>query len=288
MIPLARAASRGLLLTICLSSIQSALAVSEDEAGLPLWEIGVAGLGAYVPDYPASGHSQTTGFALPIATYRGDLFLFSAGSEGVNGAFQINERTTLNLGVDAAFSAKSKDNRQRRGLPDLDYLVELGPSVEYRFWEDGKRKLTAIGQVRAAFAVDTDRFDYTGIAVEPQIVYEQGAFLVPKMNLTVGLSSKFAYDGLNQYFYSVAPEFATADRRAYRAHNGYQQTALSSKLLLPLTPRLSIFALSQLLYDDGATNHDSPLYRKDFTYAVGLGLAYSLFVSSRTAGEGAR
>lgn len=275
--------------TILLLSVPSAaIAASESDADLPLWEIGVAGIGAYVPDYPASGHSQLTGFALPIVTYRGDLFLFSADSDGVQGAFQINDRTTLTLGLDAAFSAKSKDNAQRRGLPDLDYLVEIGPSLEYRFWEDGDRRLTAIAQVRAAFAVDTDLFDYTGVAVEPQLIYTQDTFLLPELQLTLGLSSKFAYDGLNQYFYDVAPQFATPDRCAYRAHDGYQQTALSTKLFLPVSPRLSVFALGQLLYDDGAANENSPLYRDDFTYALGLGLAYSLFVSERTAGDAGR
>jgi hypothetical protein len=126
-----RCALRNTSLIVALASSSAAIAAAGSDADLPLWEIGVAGIGA----------------------------------------FQINERTTLNLGLDAAFSAKSKDNEQRRGLPDLDYLVEIGPSLEYLFWDEGERKLTAIGQVRAAFAVDTNRLDYTGVAVEPQIVY---------------------------------------------------------------------------------------------------------------------
>lgn len=278
-------ALRCVCLLLTLAFAHSARAAEDDQ--LPLWEIGFAALGAHVPDYPSSSHSQNTGFALPTAVYRGELFLLSSDSDGVKGAFAINDGLSLTLGLDAAFSAESDDNPQRRGLPDLDYLVEAGPSLEYRLWQQGAQTLTAVAQVRAAYAVNTDRFDYTGIAVEPQLVFDHNAFLIPALQFRLGLSAKFAHDGLNQYFFSVPAEFATAERPAYEARDGYQQTALSTRLFLPVNKRLSVFALGQLLFGNGAANQDSPLYREDFTYAVGLGLAYTVFVSQRTVAQAA-
>lgn len=270
---------------MCQSPIGTVQADSGADESLPLWEIGIAGIGAHVPDYPGASHSQRTGIVLPTAVYRGDLFLLSSDSDGVNGAFALTDRLFLNVGVDASFSADSDDNPQRRGMPDLDYLVEAGPSLEYRLWQDDASVFTAAAQVRAAYAVNTDRFEYSGFAVEPQLVFERAGLWVPQLQWRLGLSAKFGYDGLNAYFFEVPAEFATTERPAYRARDGYQQVALSTRLSAPLTDRLGIFVLSQLLYGDGSVNEDSPLYRDDLTYAIGLGFSYTLFVSDRRVGD---
>lgn len=247
----------------------------------PLWEIGVAGGGAYVPDYPAASHSQLTGIALPYAIYRGEFL--RADQDGVRSEVDLSNRLEFQLSVDASFSADSEDNDERRGLPDLDYLVELGPSLEYRLWSQGAQSLTAVAQARAAFAVNLDRFDYVGIAVEPQVIFRNRNVYGRGLELTVGFGPKFAFDGLNDYFYTVDSQFATPTRSAYSAKAGYQQSAISTALYYPVTPRLSVAVLNQLLFTGGAANDGSPLFRHNFNYAIGAGLAYSLFVSEARA-----
>lgn len=261
-------------------SLHHATARAEaDDAGKPLWEIGLGGGGAYVPDYPAAGESQFAGIVLPFVIYRGEFL--RSDEDGLRGKIAETDRLKLNLGVDASFSAESDDNPERRGLPDLDYLLEIGPSLEYRLAgeEQGTRRLIAIGQARAAFAVNTDRFDYTGYALEPQLELEDDNFLHPGLELTVGLGVKFGYDGLNQYFYDVEPRFATASRPAYRSDDGYQGSSISVRLFYPLTSRLRLFAATQLFFHAGSSNEDSPLYREDFNIGFGGGMAYSFWVS---------
>lgn len=266
--------------------LSAASGQTTEDAGKPLWELGVVGGAAYVPDYPAAGHDQFTGIALPLVIYRGDFL--RSDEEGVRVELDLGPRTQLKLGVEAAFGADSDDNRDRRGMPDLDYLVEAGPSLEYRAWEAAGRSITLAAQLRPAFTINLDRFDYVGLAVEPQITYRDEAFLVPKLELGLGLGAKFGYDGLNDYFYEVEPRYATASRPAYRADDGYQQTALSATLFYPVTPRLSVFAGGQLLYLDGVANQDSPLHRENVNYAVGGGLAYALWVSKATVAAASR
>ena len=246
----------------------------------PVLEIGIAGGGAYVPDYPAAAESQLTGIALPYLIYRGKLL--KADQDGVRGELALSKRWEFDLGIDAAFSADSDDNDERRGLRDLAYLLEAGPSLTYRIAAIGGKSLNAVAQLRAAFAVDTDRFDDVGFAFEPQLIYQDRNLLGSGLQLTSGLSVKIADQALNEYFYGVPASGVTADRAAYRAESGYQQTALSTGVYWPLTPRLSLFAANQLLFHRGSSNRDSPLFRNNFNYAIGVGLAYSLYLSERT------
>ena len=247
----------------------------------PVWEIGVAGGGAYVPDYPASGQNQSTGLVLPYAMYRGDII--RADQDGVRGEVDLSRRLQFQIGVDASFSARSRDNPQRRGLPDLDYVVEVGPSLEYRLWRSGTQQLYAVAQWRGAFAVGERGIADTGHAIEPQLVYRQRRWLGSRAELSISASSKFADRRFNGYYYDVPAAFVTPRRPAYRASGGYQQTALSSAIYWPLTPRLSIVTAQQLLLHDGAANEGSPLFRNRINVAVGFGLAYSLLVSEQVA-----
>ena len=271
----------GAVCTLLLPQVATAAdAVPSVLAAKPLWEIGISGIGAYIYDYPGSRHNSANNVVLPFAIYRGQIF--SADQEGLRGKLAKTRRLEFNLSVDAGFSTNSKNNEDRRGLPNLDYTVEVGPSLEYKLGIWPGRVLTAVAQGRAVFAVNTDRFDYIGLALEPQLIYEQINFLHPGLALRVGLGPKFGYDGFNDYYYDVAPIYATPTRPAYAARSGYQFTALSTRLFYPVNQRLSVFVANQLLVGQGAANEGSPLYKRDFNYAVGAGLAYSLFISKRT------
>lgn len=246
----------------------------------PKWEIGVAGLGAYIFDYPGSSENHFNAVVLPFAIYRSKLL--SADEDGVRGKLAKANRWELNLGVSAGFSTNSNKNTDRQGMPDLDYILEFGPSLEYKLGIWDHSTLTAIGQTRAAFAARRD-IKYIGVTAEPQLVYEQRAFLHPRMQLRVNLGSKFGFDGFNDYYYDVAPQYATAIRPAYSSKNGYLYTSLGARLFYAVTPRMSLFLANQILVGKGSANADSPLFKNNVNYAVGAGFAYSLFVSKDVA-----
>lgn len=245
----------------------------------PVLEIGIVGGGAYVPDYPAAGHSQVTGLALPYLIYRGKIF--KSDHDGVRGELTLSSRWEFDLGVDASFSAKSDDNRQRRGLPDLDYVVELGPAVSYRIASSENRSLHAVAQFRWAYATDFHHIRDVGYAAEPQLVYEQEQLFGTRAEFHSSLSVKFADQRFNHYYYGVEPRYATAERPAFSARAGYQQTAWSNSVYWPLSQRLSVFSSLELLSHGGSANQHSPLFVHDFNYAIGAGLAYSLYLSDQ-------
>ena len=103
------------------------------------------------------------------------------------------------------------------------------------------------------------------------------------MQLRLNVATKFGFDGFNDYYYEVAPKYATAVRPAYSAKNGYLYTTLGSRLFFSVTPRLSLFESNQILLGKGSANQDSPLYKDSFNYAISVGFAYSLWMSKDVA-----
>ncbi|PTU32610.1 MipA/OmpV family protein [Stenotrophobium rhamnosiphilum] len=249
-------------------------------AAKPKWEIGVAALGAYVFDYPGSDQNHRNTVVLPFGIYRSNLL--SADQDGVRSKLAKTNRWELNVGASAGFSTKSDRNADRKGMPDLDFILELGPSLEYKLGIWDRSTLTAVGQVRTAFAARSD-IKYIGITAEPQLTYDRRAFLHPRMQLRIDLASKFGFDGFNDYYYDVIPKYATPTRPAYSSKNGYLYSSLGTRLFVAATPRLSVFVANQLLLGKGSANADSPLFKNSFNYAFGAGFAYSLFVSKDQA-----
>lgn len=244
-----------------------------------LWEAGLVAGGVYGPDYPAAGKSHLNGLALPYAIYRGRLL--KADQEGVRGQLSLAERVELTLGFGAAFPARSEDNPDRVGMDDLGYLVEVGPSLNYRLLTGPRTRLKLMAQTRAVFAVSGDGRGYQGLVLTPELNFRQARFLDTRSQLLASIAVRFGQDGLNQRFYQVDARDIRPGRPAYQAHDGYLQSALNLGLRLPLAERLNLFVGGQLILSQGSANEDSPLYRRDFNYSIGAAIQYRLFRSKR-------
>ena len=99
------------------------------EKAKPLLELGFATGGGYLPDYPAANESHSQHNALPYITYRGK-FLRSDEKGLLRGRVVSTRNVELDVSLSGAFSVDSGDNDARRGLPDLDYLGEIGPRLQ--------------------------------------------------------------------------------------------------------------------------------------------------------------
>jgi outer membrane scaffolding protein for murein synthesis (MipA/OmpV family) len=84
----------------------------------------------------------------------------------------------------------------------------------------------------------------------------------------------------HDYFYSVAPRYATADRPAYDADAGYG----GSQFLMSVSRRYSKYWLGAFVRWDslnGAVFADSPLVKSESYFAAGVGFAWIFWESSR-------
>src|SRR5438309_294929 len=102
-----------------------------------LWEMGLVGAASYLPDYPAADHSRLKWVAAPYGVYRGKIM--RADRDGARARFLRTRFYELDLGVAASFATRSKDNPARLGMPDLDYLLEMGPRMSVTLARLGDR-----------------------------------------------------------------------------------------------------------------------------------------------------
>ena len=182
----------------------------------PLWELGVAAGGTYSPDYPAADKNSLHGLALPYAIYRGDLLRLGKDSIA-KGVFIDNDYIELNVSLAASFNANSSDNNARRGMPDLDYLGEIGPQLKIKLGElyGGRTELQL--PVRAVFSTDLSRVDHRGYLFNPRFYYERKNIFNSSIDMDSSIGSSFATKKLHEYYYRVEPQFATATRPAFEA-----------------------------------------------------------------------
>jgi hypothetical protein len=248
---------------------------------VPLWEIGAVGGGGWLPDYPAAGQNHWNGIALPYAIYRGDFL--QVGERGIVRGLLLDLRNLeLDLSAGAAFPVDSSDNRARQGMPDLDTLFELGPKLTYKFLpRDSGQELDLSLAARAVISTDIVNWRYQGFVLNPGLTWRNERFLDGDLRLIAGINPLFGFDGLNSYFYRVSPGEARPGRPAYKADPGYVGTEMTVGFSWSPLERMRLFGGIVPGYYKGSANEDSPLYRDDFSIAVGGGLRVILFQSER-------
>jgi MipA family protein len=245
----------------------------------PLWELGVAAGVFYSPDYPAADKNSLHGLALPNLIYRGDFFRMGRDSIA-KGVFIDNEYAELNVSLAASFNANSSDNNARRGMPDLDYLVEIGPQLKIKIGElyGGNTELQL--PVRAVFSTDLGRVDQRGFLFNPKLSHERKKIFNSRIDMGSSIGSSFATKKLHEYFYRVDPRFATAARPAYEADGGYLGSDMTLGLSYGITDRVRAYAGWRVGYYGGAANEESPLFRQKVNSSIYVGFTWSVYQSN--------
>jgi len=167
-------------------------------------------------------------------------------------------------------------------MPQLKSTVELGIAADFHLWrsEDSRIKLDLRVPVRQAFTLQAP----------PQAI---GWTLTPGFRLKVKDPCGFTgwtagiYTGplfgnrhYDAYFYSVAPQNATASRPAFQAAGGYAGTQFDADLSKRFTHYwVGAFVRYDTLAD--AVFADSPLVQRDHYWAGGLFFAWMIGRSSR-------
>ncbi|MEK8089353.1 MipA/OmpV family protein [Thermithiobacillus plumbiphilus] len=251
------------------------------EPALPRWELGLGTAVLNTPDYRGADQGQTYVLPLPYVIYRGEVLRVSRG--GVKGTLFRSQRLHLDMSLNASTPVESEGNEARRGMPDLDPSFELGPSLQVvlRKTSGPLPGMSLRLPVRGVLAVARDfgRAEYVGWVAAPDLSLNwQGEGRRPwRAGMTLG--PLFGDRSYHDYYYSVDPAFATADRPAYQARAGYSGMRLAGAV----TRRLDkIWAGAFFRYDDlsGVVFEDSPLLREKHALMTGFGIAW-VFAESR-------
>lgn len=253
---------------------------------LPLWEVGLVGGAASTPAYPGADDRSTRALVLPMLIYRGKVL--RADRSGVGARLINTDRVELDLGFALSLPARSDDVAARAGMPDLSSLLEFGPRLKVLLAEP-----TATSRVRLELPLRVpvelkSGFRRQGLVFEPRLVFQIGdgdGAGTGKWQADVNLGAVFGNARLNQYFYEVAPQYATANRPAYQADGGLMTKRLGLSLSRRLSSDWRVFGFTRYDNYSHAANRDSPLFRKDSGLSVGIGFTWTAHRSLARAWE---
>jgi MipA family protein len=246
----------------------------------PLWEAGL-GIGAVsFPDYRGSDEINAYPVPLPYFVYRGKFL--KADREGVRGELFDRRYLELSLSMHATVPVSSDDNDARAGMTNLRPTLEFGPSLEAHLWRsaDEAIKLDLVLPVRLPLTVEGSP-QTLGWNFSPRLNIDVANVAgLPGWNFGAGAGPLFGADRFHQYFYSVAPRFATEQRPAYEARGGYSGT----HFLAAVSKRFPGYWVGAYMrYDNlsGAGFAGSPLVRRENYVSGGIGIAWMIGKSKR-------
>lgn len=198
----------------CLLLAAAALpAAAETEK--PLWELGVGVGGLRLPHYRGSDRTQSWLLPVPFAVYRGKIF--KADRDGARAVLVDTERFDVDFSLAASAPAKSDHDPAREGMPDLAPTLEMGPKVNFNFVRTPDWKLDLRLPLRAATTVQRHA-RFIGWTFTPVLNVDWRS---PVADIGVQAGPIWGDKRFHEYFYGVAPEFATATRPEYKAGAGY-------------------------------------------------------------------
>ena len=250
----------------------------------PRWEFGV-GVGHIRGfDYPASRDNNRRTIALPFFVYRTRSIRFGGG--GIRAVAIENPRIKLDLSVGGSLNANSSGDGVREGMPDLDFLFEIGPQLEVRLRDeviDGNSRLQSrfTSEIRAVFVTDFSEVGQQGWVAEAG--FDINLRNVKGTGIDMGAAIDFTYanEKLQDYFYEVPAEFETPTRSEFDAKGGFLESKVSIGVGFRPRSNVAVFmgAFSGLY--SGAANEESPLFETTSQTGFAIGVVWTI-AKSRT------
>lgn len=247
----------------------------------PQWELGFGATGFTLPDYRGSDERRGYLYPLPYLVYRGESV--RVDRQGVRGIFFESDRVQFDFSINGTPPVDSSRNQARQGMPDLDPTLEVGPLINVTLLRERAegRQLDLRLPLRAVIATDFSHARAAGWVFNPNLALNVRPDIGGgRWNLGVNTGPIFATRKYHEYYYGVAPQFATPGRAAYSAPGGYS----GWMGLVSLSRRYQKFWVGGFArYDvlSGAAFEESPLVRRHSAYMAGVAVAWILAESER-------
>ncbi len=251
---------------------QDALATGKTE-----WTMGL-GLGVFDYHlYPGAKNTNQLVLPAPYFTYRSPSFEID---RGIKSFLYDSEEIVIDISADFGLPVDSDDTLARKGMPDLDLVLQLGPSLEFML-NDKKSNYFDIRfelPVRVAFAVDIGHLQNIGYLFEPRFTFDHRRSSRTGLSHKATIGLKFATQDFYAYYYDVAPEYVTSMRSQYSSDAGFGGSFANYRITWKTNDFVYwTFVRYQSLR--GAEFEDSPLVLQNDYYFFGVGFAW-IFANS--------
>lgn len=236
------------------------------------WELGIVLAVLDIPFYPGSSQSKTYLVPVPHILYRSEKFEVD---NGLQATFLKTQKVRIDLSADFGVPVNSQESTTRQGMPDLDLVIQIGPSVEITL-AGGRFKPSHTRlefPVRAAVTTDFGSAQHVGWIFEPRLTYETRRPEKTGFAYLLSGGLRFATEDYNDYYYGVDPAFATANRPAFDGEQGYSGLFIDG-IANWRTDNLIYFAFVRYQNLTGATFENSPLVEQNDYFFVGAGLTW--------------
>lgn len=245
----------------------------------PRWEFGIGG--GYLDgfDYPGSKDPNQRTIVLPYFIYRSPRLRVGAG--GVNTIAIENPRVKLDWSIAGSLSSASEDNSARAGLPNLDYLFEIGPQLVVNLYDRdvvgvGRIQGQWSGKIRAVFSTDFSSIESQGFVGANTLRLNVRNIRGWPIGFFSSLTSTYAGEEIQDYYYEVAPGFENANRALFDASAGYLGTTLRLALGGNIHRSVRLFAGVNIGVFDGAKNSESPLFETTRSSGFAVGFVWTI------------
>lgn len=241
-------------------------------AGKSQWELGVGLSVLDIPFYPGSSQSKAYLVPIPHILYRSENIEID---NGLQATFLKTPKVRIDLSADFGVPVNSVDSTSRIGMPDIDLVIQIGPSVELTLaggrFEPSHTRLEF--PVRAAVATDFASAEQVGWIFEPRLTYETRRPYKTGFAYLLSAGLRYASEEYNDYYYAVDPAFATATRSAFDAGSGYSGLFVDA-IANWRTDDLIYFAFVRYQNLTAAVFEDSPLVEQKDYFFIGAGLTW--------------
>ncbi len=265
------------LLMILLTAALPAYAADEAQPDqLPLWELGIGGGIATLPQYMGSDERYTFPAVFPYFIYRGNRLRIDR--DGINRKLFGVEGLALNLSLGFGLPVRN-NNRARAGMPRLHFNGQLGPKIDWEFARQDDISWTLRLPARAV--MDTSG-SYLGWLSDPDILIKmRNLDAANKLDMRIQLGLLYGSKRYHDAYYTVLPRYVTASRPAYQSKAGLHSLTMRAAMTYRYSRKLSFFTALRVRDMKVGVIKESPLVRQPWYVSAVFGVVWSIWESDR-------
>jgi outer membrane protein len=248
--------------------------IAQESPQILEWELGAGFAGFDIPLYVGSSKNKQYLFPVPHAKLWSRYLEID---DNVRGFFYTSPKIRLDISADLGIPVSSDDSDARQGMPNLNTVLQFGPSLEITLSGSrrGKDELRLELPIRAAIATDIKNTENIGWIFEPRVTYEKRRKNKHGLSYSATLGLQYSTRDYHAYYYDVESQFVTPVRTFFKSDKGYSGV---------ITDIVATWREGKIIYWTYLRYHglnntafeNSPLVEEKNYYLIGAGVTWVL------------